>query len=39
LLNVNRELYSSNHSLLAALAEVLLEAESAADYEAIPVST
>jgi phosphate:Na+ symporter len=38
LLNVNRELYSSNHSLLASLADVLLDLESAADYESIPVS-
>jgi phosphate:Na+ symporter len=38
LLNVNRELYSSNHSLLASLADVLLDIESAADYESIPVS-
>ena len=38
LLNVNRELYSSNQSLLASLADVLLDAESAADYESIPVS-
>ena len=38
LLNVNRELYSSNHSLLMSLADVLLDAESAADYESIPVS-
>jgi phosphate:Na+ symporter len=38
LLNVNRELYSSNQSLLASLADVLLDSESAADYESIPVS-
>jgi hypothetical protein len=38
LLNVNRELFSSNQSLLAALADVLLDIESAADYESIPVS-
>jgi phosphate:Na+ symporter len=38
LLNVNRELYSSNHSLLASLADGLLDIESAADYESIPVS-
>ncbi|RLA29648.1 MAG: hypothetical protein DRR11_15060 [Gammaproteobacteria bacterium] len=39
LLNVNRELYLSNHGLLASLADVLLDAASAADYESIPVST
>ncbi len=39
LLNVNRELFSSNQSLLASLADVLLDIESAADYESIPVST
>jgi phosphate:Na+ symporter len=39
LLNVNRELFSSNQSLLAALADVLLDIESAADYESIPIST
>lgn len=38
LLNVNRELYSSNQSLLASLADLLLDANSAADYEGIPVS-
>ena len=37
LLNVNRELYLSNQSLLAALADVLLDVHGAADYEAIPV--
>ena len=39
LLNVNRELYSSNQSLLASLADLLLDSESAADYESIPIST
>ena len=39
LLNVNRELYLSNQGLLASLADVLLDAASAADYESIPVST
>jgi hypothetical protein len=39
LLNVNRELYLSNQSLLASLADVLLEKEAAADYDSIPVST
>lgn len=38
LLNVNRELYSANQALLASLADLLLDAESAAAYEAIPVS-
>jgi hypothetical protein len=38
LLNVNRELLHSNQSLLASLADVLLDIESAADYESIPVS-
>ncbi len=37
LLNVNREIYSSNHSLLAALADTLLDMQGAADYESIPV--
>ena len=39
LLNVNRELYLSNQALLAALADMLLDTESSAAYEAIPVST
>jgi phosphate:Na+ symporter len=39
LLNVNRELYLSNQGLLASLADVLLDAANAADYESIPVST
>ena len=39
LLNVNRELYLSSQSLLSALADALLDAHGAADYEAIPVST
>ena len=38
LLNVNRELFSSNQSLLASLADVLLDIESAAEYGSIPVS-
>jgi phosphate:Na+ symporter len=37
LLNVNRELYLSNQSLLASLADLLLEAERAAAYESLPV--
>lgn len=39
LLNVNREFYLSNQSLLASLADVLLDTEAAADYDSIPVST
>ncbi|MDX1405980.1 MAG: Na/Pi symporter [Woeseiaceae bacterium] len=39
LLNVNRELYHSNQSLLSSLADLLLDNESAADYESIPVTT
>lgn len=39
LLNVNRELYLANQSLLAALADALLEPHSAADFESIPVGT
>ena len=38
LLNVNREIYTSNHSLLDALADSLLDIQAAADYESIPVS-
>ena len=38
LLNVNRELYVSNQSLIAALADALLSAEAADDFEAIPVA-
>jgi phosphate:Na+ symporter len=38
LLNVNREIYSSNHSLLSALADGLLDMQGAADYESIPAS-
>ena len=36
LLNVNRELYMSHHSLLSALADALLDMESAADFASIP---
>ena len=36
LLNVNRELYSSHHSLLSALADAMLDMESANDFESIP---
>lgn len=37
LLNVNRELYLSNQSLLSALAEALLDTHSATDFQSIPV--
>jgi len=37
LLNVNRELYLANQSLLGALADALLEPHGAADFESIPV--
>jgi len=37
ILNVNRELYLSNQSLLAALADALLDAHRADDFDAIPV--
>ena len=36
LLNVNREFYLSNQNLLEALAEALLDADRAADFESIP---
>lgn len=36
LLNVDRELYLSNQSLLPALAEALLDTHSATDFESIP---
>ncbi len=36
LLNVNRELYISHHSLLSALADALLDLESASDFASIP---
>jgi phosphate:Na+ symporter len=36
LLNVNRELYVSNHALLSALADALLDMESASDFASIP---
>jgi len=36
LLNVNRELYLSNQSLLGALSDALLDAHGAADFESIP---
>jgi len=36
LLNVNRELYESHNSLLSALADALLDMESAADFASIP---
>lgn len=37
LLNVNREFYLSNQSLLMALADGLLDAHSVADFESLPV--
>ncbi|MDH5345144.1 MAG: Na/Pi symporter [Gammaproteobacteria bacterium] len=37
ILNVNRELYLSNQSLLSALADALLDPHSADDFDAIPV--
>lgn len=39
LLNVNRELYLSNQSLLAALADALLDVRGAADFESIPAGS
>ena len=39
LLNVNRELYLSNQSLLAALADALLDTQSATDFDSIPVGS
>ena len=38
LLNVNRELYVSNRSLISALADTVLDADSAEDFESIPVA-
>lgn len=38
LLNVNRELYNSHQSLLSALADTLLDMESAADFASIPAT-
>ena len=38
LLNVNRELFSSNQSLNAALSDALLDSHAAADYESIPAT-
>ena len=37
LLNVNRELYQSNQSLLSALADALLDIHAASDFDSIPV--
>ncbi|MDX1517600.1 MAG: Na/Pi symporter [Woeseiaceae bacterium] len=39
LLNVNRELYVSNQSLISALADVLLRPDAADDFASIPVAT
>ena len=36
LLNVNRELYLSNQSLLEAIADAMLDMDSARDYESLP---
>jgi phosphate:Na+ symporter len=36
LLNVNRELYLSNQSLLDAIADAILDMDSARDYESLP---
>lgn len=38
LLNVNRELYVSNQSLISALADVLLDMEAADDFASLPVA-
>jgi phosphate:Na+ symporter len=37
LLNVNRELYLSNQSLLEAIADAVLDPDSARDYESLPI--
>jgi phosphate:Na+ symporter len=39
LLNVNREVYLSNQSLLEAIAETVLDMESARDYESLPTQS
>ncbi len=39
LLNVNREFYLSGQSLLAALADALLDSHGATDFESLPVGT
>lgn len=38
LLNVNRELYVSNQSILTALADALLDERAAEEYASIPVT-
>ena len=38
LLNVNRELFIANQSLVSALADALLESESASDFASIPAA-
>jgi len=38
LLNVNREFYLSNQSLLLAMADALLDTQSVTDFESLPVS-
>ena len=39
LLNVNREIYASNQSLVAALADTLLDEDSAEDFASLPESS
>lgn len=39
LLNVNRELYLSNQSLLEAIADAVLDMDSARDFESLPISS
>jgi phosphate:Na+ symporter len=38
LLNVNREIYVSNHSLTSALADTILDPHAAEDFESIPIT-
>lgn len=38
LLNVNRELYVSSHSLISALADAMLDLDSASNFESIPTT-
>ena len=38
LLNVNRELYVANQSLMSSLADVLLDMDAADDFASIPVA-
>ncbi len=39
LLNVNRELYLSNQSLLASVADALLDPQRSEDFESLPVGS